>query len=204
MALHLLPFIVLTSALPLTPREIGGGFGQPVSITLVSGAPASSPAAAEPEVKANLEGIERRLSQETVETPRTSSPSTSTNTTRLSDLFREEMGAGGQAGASGRSNGPSTGEDDPFTRAAVSYRGDDPAKAASLAAKARRCVQEAKGMRLLVIINSQGQLMARPRPLGSVATDKRVQKAVSALERCAPFTDAASPGAPRSYEVDLG
>jgi hypothetical protein len=96
----------------------------------------------------------------------------------------------------------SAGDDDPFARAAVSYRGEDPAKGQRIQAKAKACVRNASKLRVLVIINSEGFLVARPQALG--APDPRAASTISAIERCAPFLEAATPGSPRSYEINLG
>lgn len=96
------------------------------------------------------------------------------------------------------------GDDDPFARASVSYRGDDPVKAARIRSKAQACARSAKALRLLLIINSEGYLVARPRSLETAETDKAALRTISAIERCAPFADAATPGPPRSYEIEIG
>ncbi|WP_206677353.1 hypothetical protein [Caulobacter sp. SSI4214] len=202
-ALHLLPFTLLVLALPQAPKPIGGSFGQSVSVTLVAGAPAS--AAATPRPQQDLASLQQRLSDfgPTVASEPTTTPS---STTRLSDLFgpadaKPAQGGGANAPAPSQSVGS---DDDPFARASVSYRGDDPAKALRLQAKAQRCAQGSKSARLLVIINSEGYLVARPRPLGPSAGSDKVAKTIAAVERCAPFADAATPGPPRSYEINVG
>ena len=46
--------------------------------------------------------------------------------------------------------------------------------------------------------------MAKPRVMGSSKPNAAAEKSIAALQRCAPFEDAATPGAPRSYEIDAG
>jgi hypothetical protein len=201
-AIHLLPLVLLASALPPKPEEPGGAFGQSVSVTLVSNLPAT--ASTSHEVRTDLTGLERRLSEHALKVADPAKPSTPAASTRLSDLFDQETKTPGQAAASGPSQSMTAGvDDDPFARASVSYRGDDPAKASRLQAKARHCAQGARALRLLVIINAEGYLVAKPRPLGTTITDTRLAKMISAVERCAPFADATTPGPPRSYEIDL-
>ncbi len=203
MALHLLPLSLLALAFPQAPKPIGGSFGNSVSVTLVSGAPASATAAPRPQQ--NLASLQQRLAEfgPVVASDPAAPPST---TTRLSDLFGPTDAKSGQgSGANMPSAVPTAGsDDDPFARASVSYRGDDPAKAMRLQAKAQRCARGGKAARLLVIINSEGYLVARPRPSGSAPPDDKVAKTITAVERCAPFVDAATPGPPRSYEINVG
>jgi hypothetical protein len=111
------------------------------------------------------------------------------------------------AGAPGPATprGALTSTDDPFSRAFVSYRGDDPAKAASLEGKARTCAKSfGDPLRVLVIIDADGRLLGRPKPVGATGRDPAgLEKIVAAVERCAPYAKAATPGAPRSYEVEI-
>lgn len=46
--------------------------------------------------------------------------------------------------------------------------------------------------------------MAKPRSLGTAKPDAAAERAIAAVQRCAPFFDAATPGPPRSYEINLG
>lgn len=200
-ALHVLPLLLLLTAAPTKPRLIGGQFGQAVSINLVSGAP-SAAVAAPPVAPPDLPTLEQRLS-ETGLIAADPSASTSTPSTRLSDLFDAKPAGGGAAADSAALPAPSSGTgDDPFARAGVSYRGDDPAKASRLSASVQRCARGVGPARLLLIINAEGYLVARPRPIGPGGAAK-LQKVLDAVERCAPFVDAATPGAPRSYEVEI-
>ena len=204
LAIHLVPLTLLLSALPLKPRDLGGAFGASVSVTLVSGSSAARPAAQPKPIEPSLANLERRLSDQAPVVAEAASPSSSAATpTRLSDLFDTSPGSPGQA-AKGQPR-PTVGvDDDPFARASVSYRGDDPEKTARLRSKAQSCTRSAKALRLLLIINSEGYLVARPRALGMANTDKAALKTISAIERCAPFSDAATPGPPRAYEIDIG
>jgi hypothetical protein len=203
---HLVPFLLLLGALQAKPREPGGAFGQSVSVTLISQGPSLNQAVSQrtsTPLKSTLSSLERRLSDHGPALADAHSVSKPAPSTRLSDLFDAQGGLAGQA-----SNGPSrptagTG-DDPFARASVSYRGDDPIKIARLNSRARTCAQGTKAMRFLLIINSEGYLVAKPRALSTEAPEKAVLKAASAIEHCAPFADAATPGPPRSYEIDLG
>lgn len=98
-----------------------------------------------------------------------------------------------------------TSSDDPFSRAFVSYRGDDPAKASSLETKARTCAQTfGAPLRVVVILNAEGRLLGRPKPVNATGRDPAgLEKIVAAVERCAPYSKAATPGAPRSYEIQI-
>ena len=204
LALHMAPLALLLTALPLKPRDLAGAFGQSVSVTLVSTGPAtvaSAPAAA---AQPSLASLERRLSDTSVPSQAAPAAAQPVQTTRLSDLLEPQGGS--QAGrAMNAPPRPSTGmDDDPFARASVSYRGDDPEKAARLQAKARSCARAVKAARLLLIINSEGYLVARPRALGAAGAEKSIARTIAAVERCAPFADAASAGPPRSYEIEVG
>jgi hypothetical protein len=92
--------------------------------------------------------------------------------------------------------------DDPYARASVSFRGDDPAKATSLKAQVTRCAKRLSGARLLVLIDSGGRLVGQPRLVSGLTPDREAAVA-AAIARCAPFDSAASPGAPRSYEIQI-
>jgi hypothetical protein len=202
--IHLLPLTLLVFALPLKPKTLGGTFGQSVAVTLVSGTPgqaASSPPQPNPNQLSNLE---RRLSDRglTVAEPVTAAKAAAP--TRLSDLFDAQTGVTGQAPTKGPQRPTAGADDDPFARASVSYRGDDPQKSARLQSKAQACARGTRTLRVLLIINAEGYLVARPRSLSTSAPDKATLKAISAIERCAPFADAATPGPPRSYEIDIG
>ncbi|MDR6624322.1 hypothetical protein [Caulobacter segnis] len=177
-----------------------------MSITLVSSAPSSAAAtsASRSAAQPAFARMERRLSDQTPDLSAASPRPTSAQTTRLSDLFSPEGDATTHTAAKGPPSPLMGGDDDPFARASVSYRGDDPGKAARLQAKARRCARAAKSTRFLLIINSEGYLVARPRPLGGKTEDKSVAKLIAAVAGCGPFTDAATPGPPRSYEIDVG
>jgi hypothetical protein len=204
-ALHAIPAALLLSALPPKPRDLGGAFGQSVSVTLVSGAP--RPARQDQPRTSNLSALAQRLSEQTLTTADVSSLPAATAPsppTRLSDLFDRQGATSGQLTAKGPLRPAAGADDDPFARASVSYRGDDPAKAARLLAKAKGCAPGAQALRLLVIINAEGYLMAKPRPLDATANEPRTARIIAAVERCAPFTDAATPGPPRSYEINLG
>lgn len=200
-ALHLLPLALLVSALPIKPKDVGGAFGQSVSVTLVSGARSSASEHLAQASRPSLASLEGRLSDTTANVADGNTPSGQLTSTRLSDLF-DQAGTGATAPQGPIS--PSGIDDDPFARASVSYRGDDPAKAARLRSKAQTCARGAGRLRLLLIINSEGYLAARPRALGGREDEKAVARASSAIERCAPFPEAATPGPPRSYEIDLG
>lgn len=206
LAVHLAPIAMLLGALAPKPNDLGGAFGSSVSITLVSSAPSSTSAASASTSAAQpaLARMEQRLTDQTVDPAATSHTPTQARTTRLSDLFSSEGAGPAQTAAKGPPSPLMGGDDDPFARASVSYRGDDPAKAARLQAKARNCSRATQSTRLLVIINSEGYLVARPRLLGAKPEDKSVAKVIAALAGCGPFTDAATPGPPRSYEIDVG
>lgn len=202
-ALHLVPLALLLSALPLKPKSMGGAFGQSISVTLVPGAPTR--AAAPQEARPNLTNLAQRLSEQGLKAAVPSALPAPSASTRLSDLFDQKIGAPGQAPVSGPTLSAMAGTgDDPFARASVSYRGDDPAKASRLQTRAQRCAQGARALRLLLIINAEGYLVARPRPLSSTANDAKTARTIAAVERCAPFADAATPGPPRSYEINVG
>ncbi len=204
-AIHLAPLAFLLLALPPKPSDLGGAFGQSVAVTLVSGAPARASAPPSQTQQPSLADLEQRLSDKglTVAEPPPSSQSAA-SPTRLSDLFDTQAGAAGQAAAKGPPRPTAGADDDPFARASVSYRGDDPEKTARLRSKAQGCTRGAKAMRLLLIINSEGYLVARPRPLGGAGAEKSTLKTINAVERCAPFAEAATPGPPRSYEIEIG
>lgn len=200
-ALHAAPIGLLSLALPPRPQPIGGPFGQAVSITLVSSAP--TPARQAASSPPSLAQLERRLSEQGTVPSRATTPPAHSNT-RLSDLLDNSAAPSGAAAAQGSQLAMTAGaQDDPFARAAVSYRGDDPAKAARLQAKARGCARGMGVARLLVIINFEGYLVARPTPVTGGSMNK-FAKAISAVERCAPFVEAATPGPPRSYEIEIG
>ena len=205
LVIHLAPLALLVGALPLKPRDLGGAFGQSVSVTLVSSAPspARAPSATVASAQPNLARLEQRLSAPNETSPFVPASSSSTPSTSLSDLFGSP-GDGAPKAAKGLP-APSTGaDDDPFARTFVSYRGDDPAKAARLQSQARRCAKPTRPARVLLIINSEGNLVARPKLIGAGSVDKAAAKAMAAIEACGPFLDAATQGPPRSYEINLG
>lgn len=206
LVIHLAPLALLVGALPLKPRDLGGAFGQSVSVTLVSSAPspARAPSATVASAQPNLARLEQRLSAPNETSPFVPASSSSTPSTSLSDLFGDPGNGPRKAAAKGLP-GPLIGvDDDPFARASVSYRGDDPAKAARLQSKARRCAKSTRPARVLLIINSEGNLVARPRLISAGSVDKAAAKTMAAIEACGPFLDAATQGPPRSYEIDLG
>jgi hypothetical protein len=201
--LHLLPLLVLTSALPPKTRPVTGAFGQAVSITLVKGGPALAVASSTPmPAQASFSALERRLSEAT---PATAAPprQSSAPATRLSDLFNAQSGANGAVVASIPALTAGS-RDDAFGRASVSYRGQDAIRAARLTAKARSCLPGAGPARLLLIIDAHGRMVGRPRLLDSRVPITSAQQMLDALERCGPFSDVATDGAPRSYEVEIG
>lgn len=202
LVLHLLPLALLALSLPPKPKELGGAFGSAVSVTLVAGLPSRASAAPTARPTSDLSSLQERLAQPnpSPETPLTA-PSRAAST-RLSDLFDTPNQGAGAASSQGPPRPSLGGDDDPFARASVSYRGDDPLKAAKLEAKVKRCAPFARGLRLLLIINADGGLAARPRALGPTS-NKGLAAAVGAIEQCGPFAEAATPGAPRSYEVNL-
>jgi hypothetical protein len=57
--------------------------------------------------------------------------------------------------------------------------------------------------RLLVIIDADGRLVGKPRLLGAIKDQGSAERTIAAIERCGPYAMAASPGAPRSYEIQL-
>jgi hypothetical protein len=189
--LHLLPLLVLTSALPPKTRPVTGAFGQAVSITLVKGGPALAVASSTP--------MPAQASFSALEPPRQSSAPA----TRLSDLFNAQSGANGAVVASIPALTAGS-RDDAFGRASVSYRGQDAIRAARLTAKARSCLPGAGPARLLLIIDAHGRMVGRPRLLDSRVPITSAQQMLDALERCGPFSDVATDGAPRSYEVEIG
>ncbi len=204
--IHLAPLALLAGALPLKPRDLGGAFGQSVSVTLVSSAPSSARAPSQTMASAqpSLAQLEQRLSAQTASSPPATVSSRATPSTSLSDLFGDPGSGAPKAAAKGLP-GPSIGaDDDPFARASVSYRGDDPAKAALLQTRARKCAKSTRPARVLLIINSEGYLVARPKLIGAGSLDKATAKAMAAIESCGPFLDAATQGPPRSYEINLG
>lgn len=206
LVVHLAPLALLWNALPLKPIDLGGAFGQSISVTLVSSAPSSAPAPSETRTSAQpaLARMEQRLSAQAPDSAPVSQDSKSAQPTNLSDLFDPQDGGPSKAAAKGPPSPVLGADDDPFARASVSYRGDDPEKAARLQSKARRCARAAKSTRLLLIINSEGYLVARPRLLGAKNEDRTLAKVIAAVEACGPFSDAATPGPPRSYEIDVG
>ena len=147
---HLLPLALLVSALPTRPKDLGGAFGQSVAVTVVSGAPRAAAAAAQPKPP-SFAGLEQRLSHHAGVVAAPPPRAQAAAPTSLSDLFDRPSGAPGQVAAKGAPQQAMGGDDDPFARASVSYRGDDPAKAARLRSKAQTCARGAKALRLLCI-----------------------------------------------------
>lgn len=197
--LHLL----VLSPLLLTPVSKAsvevGAFGQSVSITLISSSARQPPAAAQTESLSRLAAMADRLSSP--------QPSTSTSAhepasaTSLSQL----LGANGDAGGIVSKDAPSAlgGTDDPLSRSFVSYRGSDPAKAASLKAKMQVCVGRMLfSRRIRVILDANGRLIG-PATIIRGAEKPGSRGLQASVERCAPYTAAAAEGMPRSYEIDL-
>lgn len=204
LALHALPLTLIALALPATPKDPGGAFGSAVSVTLVAGV-SSQVSAQRPKVTtSDLSALEKRLAAVSPPTTSTAHSSSQPARTSLSELIDAPAHPNGGSSAEGLPRSAAGADDDPFARAAVSYRGDDPIKAARLEAKTRHCAHSTKALRVLMIINSEGRLMAKPQALGASSTDKAVRKTLLAIERCAPFIEASSPGPPRSYVVNLG
>ncbi|MBO9547462.1 hypothetical protein, partial [Caulobacter sp.] len=186
LVIHLLPVAGLLVALPSEPKASGAAFGQSVTVTLVSGAPTRTSTPNPSTARHDLAALEQRLSDKGLAVAEPLAAAPSTKLTRLSELFDAPAGGAGQVDANARPRLSAGGDDDPFARASVSYRGDDPVKAARLNAKARRCTQGAGAMRLLLIINSEGYLVAKPRRLGQAGSSKAAAKTIDAIERCAP------------------
>jgi hypothetical protein len=192
---------LLLNAPTFKPAAQSGAFGHSVSVTLVSASAGRPQASAAPRTEAMLNALADRLAQP--EQPSRPNSRRGTEGASLADL----MGPAPAAGAPGpvAPKGALLSSDDPFSRAFVSYRGDDPAKAASLESKAQTCARSLGApLRVLVIIDAEGRLLGRPKLVGAAGRDPAsLDKIVSAVERCAPYAKAATPGAPRSYEVEI-
>lgn len=198
--LHGALLVALLNAPILRPAAQSGAFGQSVSVTLVSAGPGQPQTRSSASTETPLSALADRLTA--ADQPANPNSRRGADGASLSDLMGPAA-AGAPGPATPR--GALTSTDDPFSRAFVSYRGDDPAKAASLEGKARTCAKSfGDPLRVLVIIDADGRLLGRPKPVGATGRDPAgLEKIVAAVERCAPYAKAATPGAPRSYEVEI-
>lgn len=198
--LHAAPLLLLLSAAPLQPAKQSGTFGQTVSVTLVSASAGRPQSGASPRAQTALSALADRLADPAL--PSSSNFRRGADGASLSDLMGP---ASSGAPSPTASRGPLTSSDDPFSRAFVSYRGDDPAKADALEARARTCTKSlGEPLRVLVILNAEGRLLGRPKPVAAADRDPAgLEKIILAVERCAPYVKAATPGAPRSYEIQI-
>lgn len=179
-----------------------GTFGGAVAVTLTPGPP-SPRSDHRTATTPSLASLERRLS--TSATTQAAPPPASTSSPpsgSLSQMLGENAGDAPNTGAKQAGADLLASSDDPYARASVSFRGDDPAKATNLKVQATRCAKRFSGARLLLLIDSKGRLVGQPRLVSGLTPD-RATAVAAALERCGPFETAASPGAPRSYEIQI-
>lgn len=93
--------------------------------------------------------------------------------------------------------------DDPYSRASVSYRGDDPVKTARLREALRNCVGTgSQSLRLQLLLDANGRVVGRPTFIGPGGEGAR-EDVILRVQRCGPITAAATPGSPCSYQIEL-
>lgn len=204
--IHILVVLLFVGASTKIPPATTG-FGGAVSVTLVNGGPSRSgtTAASRPA----LDTLANRLSAAPeVPAQRALSTPPPPPTTSLSDLMNEGVARQGAQTASiggATSSDLTSAGDDPFSRASISFRGADPQKIARLQAQVQACAKMHEGAaRLLLLIDAEGRLQSKPRVTAGLAPGSgKAASLIAAIERCGAFTAAASPGAPRSYEVEI-
>lgn len=205
-AAALLHLAILGTLWPTAAKEAATYGDQVVSVTLVTGVSSGpgKPASSRPP---SLETLADRFGAGDVQ-PVSQQTRMTVPSTRLDDLLGPSGDNSGRASSTSQPPGGSLGRQiDPYASASVVYSGDDQAKATTLSRRANRCLDaRIKGgpVRVVVIIDSQGNLVGRPREPQLSKRREDDALAVRAIQACAPYSAASVPGAPRAYEVEVG
>jgi hypothetical protein len=166
--------------------------------TSEAGEPAPSKAEAFEIMERNLTSLSTPTAAErTLKKPAEAQP-------KLSEILGEGRDTP-QAQPTAAGGGTSVGSmiDDPYSRASVSYRGDDPAKIAALGAALGSCLGKvAQPLRILLLLDANGRVLGKPAIIGA-ADPASMEAILLRVQRCGPITAAATPGSPRSYQIEF-